>query len=82
MEINDKIKELIKTNRRNKVNLNTKEYYKKNKDRLIERACESLKCDLCGRSVIRNNLKKHQTYKICMKYAEYKRIVEQNIELN
>lgn len=76
MDTNSKIKELIKTTRRAKNIEYSKAYYQEHKAQLIERGCERMICEKCGRSVIRNNIKKHQSYPICLKYSEYKALVE------
>lgn len=44
-----------------------KEYYERNKHKIMEKACEKVTCDLCGRMVIRNNLTSHYKLNICQR---------------
>lgn len=44
-----------------------KDYYAKNKEAMISYGCEKLKCQLCGRTVSRNQMKRHSLTKICEK---------------
>jgi hypothetical protein len=42
-----------------------KEYYRKHKTDLLSSACSKVKCTLCDREVIKNNINKHKLSKIC-----------------
>lgn len=44
-----------------------RQYYLKNKERLIKNGCVKVTCDLCNKIVSKNNLKRHQKTKLCMK---------------
>lgn len=47
-----------------------KEYYTKNKDKLLNYGCKKVECLLCGRQVIRNNILSHQKKPICIRNRE------------
>jgi hypothetical protein len=52
-----------------------KEYYQKNKEIILRKACQKVECEFCQRSIIAYNLKKHQRLPICertVKEIEYK----------
>lgn len=51
-----------------------KKYYETNKSKIISKALTKITCEFCGRSVINNNINKHQKSSIC------KRKTEQNKE--
>jgi hypothetical protein len=39
--------------------LYNKSYYATNKDKILNDLCSKVECELCGRTVIKNNIKKH-----------------------
>ena len=47
--------------------LYNKAYYEQNKIQINKKLCKKTTCDLCERSIIANNLKKHKLSKICLK---------------
>jgi hypothetical protein len=53
-----------------------KVYYSLHRERILSYLCEKVNCDYCGRSVIRNNLAKHEKSDICKRTRE--RILERN----
>ena len=70
MNTNDKIKEYIKKEKARKNKLYCKEYYKLNKDKLLEYGCGKVICEKCQREVMRNSMCKHKTSNICKKHSE------------
>ena len=54
-----------------------KRYYIKNKESLNKKLCEPVVCEYCSRTVIKNNIKDHQTRPICFKTQELNKIREQ-----
>ena len=48
-------------------------YYAENRSHLLQRACEKVECELCGRSVIRNNVLKHYKSKLCHNKTQLKK---------
>ena len=42
-----------------------KEYYNKNKEVIISKACNRVECTLCKRTVINNNIFRHQLTDLC-----------------
>ena len=44
-----------------------KEYYEKNRNKILQKACSKVKCEFCDRNIILNNLLKHQQSSICKK---------------
>lgn len=77
MDTNAKIKLLLQEEQKLKNREYAKTYYQTNKAQLIERGCQKTVCNICGRCVIKNNLRVHQTYNICKKYAQLKKRVEE-----
>ena len=49
-----------------------KDYYTKNKDKILKTALTKQKCDFCDRMVIKNNMLIHQKLNICKRKAEQK----------
>ncbi len=41
------------------------QYYQKNKEIILKKACEKVECQFCHRTVSQNNLQKHYTLPIC-----------------
>ncbi len=54
-----------------------KKYYLKNKSSLNKKLCEPVVCEFCKRTVIKNNIKDHQTRPICFKTQERNKIKSQ-----
>ena len=48
--------------------LYNKNYYEKNKVKLISNGCAKVVCPFCLRTVIKNNLLVHQSKQICKKH--------------
>jgi ribosomal protein L44E len=72
-EYNEKNKEKIKMWRKNwgeKNKEKEKEYREKNKDKINERQNIKVKCDLCGSTVLKRQLKRHQNTMKCKKHNE------------
>jgi hypothetical protein len=61
-----KIREIAREKARDKSRL----YYENNKDIIKAKLCVKIQCELCGRVVIYNNLKQHQTKNICKKLQQ------------
>jgi hypothetical protein len=51
-------------------------YYANNKERIISDLCTKVECSFCGRSIIKNNLLKHEKSAICQRHRI--RIIEIN----
>ena len=51
-------------------------YYEKHENLIDKKLCEKVTWSICEKSIIRNNLKKHQLSKICRNTKEF------NIEVN
>jgi hypothetical protein len=49
----------------NERKLYNKEYYTKNKTGIIEKACLKTECEFCKRTVIKNNIIRHQQTNLC-----------------
>jgi hypothetical protein len=49
-----------------------KDYYTKNKEIIIAKGCSKVICEFCERTVIKNNILKHQTLPICKRKADLK----------
>ena len=77
MDTNTKIKLLLKEEQKQKNREYAKTYYQAHKGELIERGCKKVICENCGRCVIKNNLRVHQTYNICQIYSQLKKRVEE-----
>ena len=54
-----------------------KEYYSKNKSKIIEKYLEKIKCELCGRSVCRYRMNSHLTTKLCINTQKNNKIIEE-----
>lgn len=59
-----------------------KGYYEKNKHSINNKLCTKVVCSACGRSIIKNNLKKHQLYTICKNTFEFNEEVNKRIAAN
>jgi hypothetical protein len=60
-----------------------KDYYSKNKDKILKTALTKQKCEFCDRMVIKNNIHIHQKLNICKRKAEQKaQQQKRNEELN
>ena len=60
-----------------------KDYYIKNKDKILKTALTKIKCEFCDRMVIKNNMLIHQKLNICKRKAEQKaQHKKRNEELN
>lgn len=46
-----------------------KNYYENNKAQILSKACLKIECEFCKRTIINNNLLKHQTLPICKRKA-------------
>lgn len=62
-------------------------YYEANKEKIIEKGCTKVVCKFCNRSVIKNNMMKHQRSAICSRkqdalIQETRRLKELNEQLN
>mgnify|MGYP003386052865 CR=1 FL=1 len=44
-----------------------KNYYQANRQKLIDYGCNKIQCDLCNRTIARNQMRKHKLTKICKK---------------
>jgi hypothetical protein len=53
-----------------------KQYYAENKERILCDLCTKVQCELCGRTVIKNNINKHYTTQLCMKTQERNEIIK------
>ena len=53
-----------------------KTYYANNKDKILSDLCSKVQCELCGRTVIKNNINKHYTTQLCMKTQERNEIIQ------
>jgi len=80
ININEKIKERIKQKRKEKNIINCKAYYKEHREEMIKKGCEKVICENCGRTVIKNNIKKHKNYLICQRNGELKREIEEELK--
>ena len=54
-----------------------KEYYAKNKTKMLENLCEKTTCELCGRSVCKYYMTKHLTSKVCKNTVNRKKLIEE-----
>lgn len=68
--------ENIELSKSEKNKIYQKEYYKNNKDKLLSYGNKKVKCLLCNRCVIRNNILKHQKKAICLNNRTEKNYVE------
>lgn len=60
-----------------------KTYYEKNKETILSKACAKVECEFCKRTIINNNLLKHQTLPICQRKANLlKQINERKENIN
>ena len=50
------------------INEKSKEYREKHKERIKEYMKQKVKCDLCGSTVVKRGLKRHQNTMKCLKY--------------
>lgn len=57
-------------NNKEKISEKRKKYYQNNKDQIKERKKEKINCDICGLSVMKNNIQRHQRSTKCLKYKE------------
>jgi hypothetical protein len=62
--------------------LYNKKYYTDNKSTILKKACEKVICQFCNRSVIQNNLIKHQSSKICKNKENLLKQISQRNNLN
>ena len=76
-KLKSKLNEAILLERKQKCREYGNAYYQNNKEKILAKLCEKTQCPLCLRTVIRNNLRKHQTYKICKKYAQLIKEIEE-----
>ena len=57
-----------------------KEYYLKNKEKIIDNGCKKVQCEFCDRTVIKNNLLIHQKLPICKRKAQLKNDNKKRLE--
>ena len=62
-------------------------YYESNKPKIIEKACAKVVCQYCQRSIIKNNVARHQLSDICHRKQDElinnaKRLKELNDQIN
>ena len=60
--------------------LYNKTYYANNKVTILRDLCSKVQCELCGRTVIKNNIKKHYETELCLRTQERAKIMK--IRLN
>lgn len=53
-----------------------KYYYEINKENILKKACEKVKCEFCHRTVIKNNLLSHYKSEICRRKTALLRDLE------
>lgn len=53
-----------------------KNYYETNKTQIMSKACQKIKCEFCGREVIRNNILKHYNLPICQRTSQLNQKLE------
>jgi|LakMenE01Jun11ns_1017448.scaffolds.fasta_scaffold9951713_1 hypothetical protein len=53
-----------------------KTYYDKNRQKILANQCKKAKCELCGRSVVQYNLKKHYELPICKNIQARNKLLE------
>lgn len=53
-----------------------KEYYQKNKTKLLSNLCEKMECELCGRQVCKYYISSHWKSKICKKVIERNKFIK------
>lgn len=53
-----------------------KEYYKKNKEKLLSNAREKVICDYCKRNICKARLNEHIQTKLCIKTAKLNKLKE------
>jgi len=54
-----------------------KNYYEKNKEIILQKACSKIECEVCGRKIVKYNYKKHLTLPICINTLKTKKYIEQ-----
>ena len=54
-----------------------KYYYEKNKETILQKACEKVECEFCKRKVIKNNLISHYKSDICKRKSELLKDLEE-----
>ena len=57
-----------------------KKYYNDNKKNIIEKACNKLKCELCGRNITLNGYNRHQKTKLCLNTQEKNKYINSRLE--
>lgn len=53
-----------------------KVYYSVNKERILADLCSKVTCEYCGRTIIKNNLLKHEKSSICLRTRNRKEDLE------
>ncbi len=56
-----------------------KKYYTSNKTTIINKACEKIACEICGRKVIRNNLIKHYKSNLCKNKQDLNKMIKDRL---
>jgi hypothetical protein len=56
--------------------LYNKSYYATNKDKILNDLCSKVECELCGRTVIKNNIKKHYDTELCARTQERRETIK------
>ncbi len=60
-----------------------RKYYDEHREGILEKALKKVKCEFCGRNVIKNNIFLHYKLPICKRRTEerYRRELKQQFEL-
>lgn len=73
MSVREKVEEIEnKLSKKESVKEYNAKYYSKNKRKLIANLCEKVQCNICGKSITKNNLKLHKSKPICRNTLEQK----------
>lgn len=56
-----------------------KQYYTKNKEKILSRLSQKLECPQCKRIISLSNFAKHKTSSICKKYEQINKYLIKNI---
>ena len=56
-----------------------KEYYQTNKQKIIDRGCQKVQCDLCLRIITRNSLSKHMSSSLCLRSIAKRVYIERKL---
>jgi len=61
-----------KKKNKEKCRLHSKTFYLRNKNKILEKYKEKIKCPICGTLITKNYLKRHQQTKICKRIYNMK----------